>query len=98
MSKEVGRGVLLRARDELARLLQPVELALDRPDDLRLRRGDAVPLPESVRIPRRLIAPGATLAAVSVAMFVGAGWLFPLADRAAAGLVRVGPYVEAVLR
>ena len=69
-----------------------------RPDDLRLRRGDAVPLPESVRIPRRLIAPGATLAAVSVAMFVGAGWLFPLADRAAAGLVRVGPYVEAVLR
>jgi multicomponent Na+:H+ antiporter subunit D len=69
-----------------------------RPDDLRLRRGDAVPLPESVRIPGRLIAPGATLAAVSVAMFVGAGWLFPLADRAAAGLVRVGPYVEAVLR
>lgn len=69
-----------------------------RPDDLRLRRGEAVPLPDDVRIPRRLLAPALALAGLSVAMFVGAGWLFPIVDQAAAGLVQVGPYVEAVLR
>lgn len=68
-----------------------------RPDDLRLRRDEPVPLPEDVRIPTRLLAPGAMLAAASVAMFLGAGWLFPVADRAAAALLDLGPYVGAVL-
>ncbi|MBW3086899.1 Na(+)/H(+) antiporter subunit D [Austwickia sp. TVS 96-490-7B] len=69
-----------------------------RPDDAASGRGDLMPLPEDHRVSARLIAPGAVMAALSVAMFLGAGWLFPVADRAARGLLDLGPYVQAVLR
>ncbi|WP_226344231.1 proton-conducting transporter transmembrane domain-containing protein [Agilicoccus flavus] len=68
-----------------------------RPDDPEHGRGVAVPLPDDVRIPGRLLAPATVLIAVSVVMFAGAGVLFPVAQDAAGGLLDVGPYVEAVL-
>ena len=69
-----------------------------RTDNAQTRLSEPVPLPDDVRIPRRLMAPGATLMAVSVAIFVGIGVLDPVIDRAAAGLLDPTAYVEAVLR
>lgn len=68
-----------------------------RPDSPRTGRGRSVPLPDDVRVTRTLLAPGAVLAAVQLAMFLGAGLLMPLVRRAAEGLVDTAPYVEAVL-
>src|SRR5690606_28219212 len=42
-----------------------------RPDDAQTGRGDAVALPDHVRIPGRLVVPGAAMLALSLAMFVG---------------------------
>lgn len=49
------------------------------------------------RVPVRLLVPGAVLVAVSVAIFVGYGAVAPEVDRAVAGLVDTGGYVDAVL-
>ncbi|MDO5533763.1 MAG: monovalent cation/H+ antiporter subunit D family protein [Propionibacteriaceae bacterium] len=67
------------------------------PDDPRLGRGEQTDLPDDVRIPTRLAAPGYALVAVSVLMFLGAGALFPFADAAGQALTQLAPYVEAVL-
>jgi len=56
-----------------------------------------VALPDGVRIGVTLAAPGTLLLLASVAMFVAAGWLMPVVQRAGAGLLDLGPYVEAVL-
>lgn len=69
-----------------------------RTDNAQTRLSEPVPLPDDVRIPLRLMAPGATLMAVSVAIFVGIGVLDPVIERAAAGLLDPTAYVEAVLR
>lgn len=63
------------------------------------RTGDSprVPMPEGVRVRPGLVAPGTILVASSVAIFVAAGWLMPIVARAGAGLLDLGPYVEAVL-
>ena len=53
-----------------------------RTDNAQTRLSEPVPLPDDVRIPLRLMAPGATLMAVSVAIFVGIGVLDPVIDRA----------------
>lgn len=60
-------------------------------------RGDSAPLAEDVRAGAGLLAPGVVLLLASVGMFVAAGWLMPLMMRASAGLVDLGPYIEAVL-
>lgn len=68
-----------------------------RPDDLRTGRGEPVPLPEEVRIGSAMLLPGGVLIAISAAIFVAAGWLLPLTQRAGQGLMRLQPYIEAVL-
>lgn len=68
-----------------------------RPDDQRTGRGQPTPVTDDVRVSGRLLAPAAALVGVSVAMFAGAGVLLPVAQRAAAGLVQLQPYVEGVL-
>ncbi|GAA1132777.1 proton-conducting transporter membrane subunit [Citricoccus alkalitolerans] len=60
-------------------------------------RGPEVAVPDSVRIPGRLLAPGVAMIGVSVLLFVFAGTLMPFVETAAAGLFETGPYVEAVL-
>ena len=51
----------------------------------------------ATRVPARLVAPAAALAAVSVAMFLGYGAVASVVDSAVGGLVDTGPYREAVL-
>ncbi|MFC7400720.1 proton-conducting transporter membrane subunit [Citricoccus sp. GCM10030269] len=60
-------------------------------------RGPVQAITDSVRVPGRLLAPGAVMMGVSVLLFVFAGTLMPFVDSAAAGLLETGPYVEAVL-
>ncbi|WP_313815901.1 proton-conducting transporter membrane subunit [Citricoccus sp.] len=60
-------------------------------------RGPEEAVPDSVRIPGRLLAPGVVMIGVSVLLFVFAGTLMPFIETAAAGLFETGPYVEAVL-
>ncbi|WP_114854051.1 proton-conducting transporter membrane subunit [Brachybacterium sp. YJGR34] len=72
------------------------DLTTYRPDDPLTGRGPATPLPEGTRVPLRLLAPGGAMLAVSVAMFVGIGAVLPLTEAAAAGLLDVPAYVEAV--
>lgn len=69
-----------------------------RPDDPRTGRSEAVELPDTVRVPGRLIAPGAVLMMVSLFLFVGAGLLLPFIEQAAVGLLDPRVYAEAVLR
>lgn len=49
------------------------------------------------RVPARLLVPGGALVAVSVALFLGYGDVAPEINRAVAGLVDTGAYVQAVL-
>ncbi len=60
-------------------------------------RGEPRSLPETLRIPGALLAPGVTMMALSVALFAFAGPLMPFVETAADGLFETGPYVEAVL-
>lgn len=60
-------------------------------------RGPEEAVPDSVRIPGRLLAPGVMMIGVSVLLFIFAGTLMPFIETAAAGLFETGPYVEAVL-
>ncbi len=68
-----------------------------RADDTATRVTERQPLAEDVRVPLRMLAPGAVLIVVSVAMFVGISEIWPVMERAAAGLVDSRAYVEAVL-
>lgn len=68
-----------------------------RPDHMFTGRGKKTKLPEDVRIPARLILPGAALIGVSFAMFVGSAFVLPMAEGAGASLMDVRAYVQAVL-
>ncbi|HLS46835.1 MAG TPA: monovalent cation/H+ antiporter subunit D family protein [Ornithinicoccus sp.] len=68
-----------------------------RPDSPRTGRGPRTELPPQVRVTGRLLAPGATLLVVSLAMFVGAGIVVPLTVDAAAALLDPTGYSQAVL-
>ncbi|GAB78726.1 multisubunit sodium/proton antiporter, MrpD subunit [Austwickia chelonae] len=69
-----------------------------RPDDQRTGRGELVPVPAGHRVPARLAAPGVFMTALSVGIFLAAGWLFPVAQDAASGLADIRLYVAEVLR
>ena len=73
------------------------DMTVYRPDDPTTGRGTDVPLPDDVRIPWRLLAPGAAMMALSLVIFVGIGALLPAVDSSAADLLDVGSYVEAVM-
>lgn len=68
-----------------------------RPDDPRIGRGEDEPLPEGLSVPARMLAPGAVMIGLSVAIFVGIGALLPAVDAGAADLLDVRAYVEAVM-
>lgn len=68
-----------------------------RPDSPETGREQTTELPDDVRIPWKLWAPGAVLVVAQLAMFVFAGPLTELSQRAAAGLTNLSPYVQAVL-
>lgn len=68
-----------------------------RPDSPETGRSRSTALTDDVRVSWGLLAPGAALVLVQLAMFVGAGLLLPLARRAAEGLLDTAPYVQAVL-
>ncbi|WP_153395913.1 monovalent cation/H+ antiporter subunit D family protein [Ornithinicoccus halotolerans] len=68
-----------------------------RPDSARTGRGERIALPPHVRIGNRLLAPGAALLVVSLAMFVGAGVVVPFTVEAAASLLDPAAYSQAVL-
>lgn len=68
------------------------------PDDPTTARGPRTAVDDDVRIPARLLWPGALLIGASVALFVAAGVAWPLFDGAGAALLDVGSYVEAVTR
>lgn len=63
----------------------------------RSGEGDRAEVPEGMHARMGLVAPGTILLGTSVAIFVAAGWLMPFVTRAGAGLLDLGPYVEAVL-
>lgn len=67
------------------------------PDSPETGRGAKTKLTDDVRVTTRLFAPAAVLVVAQLAMFVLAGPLLEITSRAAAGLVDVAPYVEAVL-
>ncbi len=58
---------------------------------------DDAPAKSPRRLPRLMLAPTAVLAALTLAIGVGAGPLYDLSDRAAADLVDPNHYIEAVL-
>ncbi|WP_010533318.1 proton-conducting transporter membrane subunit [Brachybacterium squillarum] len=68
-----------------------------RPDNAVTGRGEEQTLPDSVRVPARLAAPGAVMMALSLAMFVGIGVVLPTTELAATDLLDVNAYVEAVM-
>ncbi len=58
---------------------------------------DDAPAKSPRRLPRLMLAPTAVLAALTLAIGVGAGPLYDLSDRAAADLIDPNHYIEAVL-
>lgn len=67
------------------------------PDDPEFGRAPRTHLPDGVRVPVGLAAPGLALIGVSVLMFAFAGVLYPVAAAAGDALADVTPYVAAVL-
>ena len=61
-------------------------------------RASACPLPDEVRVPGRLMAPGAALVVVSVGIFFAAEPLWVATSQIGYDLLHYGRYVEAVLR
>lgn len=68
------------------------------PDDPDCGRGPFTELPADVRVSLRLAAPGGVLIALSVAMFVFGGVLYPIAQAAGDALTDPSTYIQAVLR
>ena len=68
-----------------------------RPDRDGPGRARSVPLTPDVRVTRALLAPGAALVVLQLAMFVFAGPLMALSRRAADGLLDPSAYIQAVL-
>lgn len=68
-----------------------------RPDDVLTGRAKAVPLPDDVRIPARLLVPSTVLIALSVLIFLVPGPVTAVTDLAGAQLIDVTGYREAVL-
>lgn len=68
-----------------------------RPDDPRIGRGTDSPLPDDVRVPWRMLTPGAAMLGLSLVIFVGIGALMPAVDAGAVDLLDVDAYVKAVM-
>lgn len=68
-----------------------------RPDSPETGRGPSTPITDEVRVGWRLLAPGASLVVLQLAMFAFAGPLMALTRRAAETLLDPALYVQAVL-
>ena len=90
-------GSLLGLQRVWRRLAWGEDMTTYRPDDPTTGRGEEQPLPDEVRVPRRLLAPGAAMIALSLALFAGIGAVLPSIDVAATDLLDVEAYVEAVI-
>ena len=66
------------------------------PDNPMTSRGDPTPIADEARVSWRMLWPAAVLIGLSVALFVGVGWAWPLFESAGHGLLDVQAYVEAV--
>lgn len=66
------------------------------PDDPATNRAEAAPLDDATRTTMSHTWPAIVLIGLSVAMFIGAGQLWPIFEQAAAGLTDVWAYLEAV--
>ncbi len=66
------------------------------PDDPITHRGRPIRITDDLHIPARLVAPSVLMIGGSVALFVFAGQVWPLFERAASALVQLDPYVAAV--
>lgn len=73
------------------------DMTIYHPDSKQTGRAPATELTDDVRIPNRLLVPGAIMIAVSVFLFFGAQLVIPFTQRAAEGLLNITPYLEAVL-
>lgn len=66
------------------------------PDDPVTARGEAKPITEETKVPKRLLIPPLVLVCVSVGLFFAIGTLWPSFERAAEGLLDTTAYVRAV--
>ena len=66
------------------------------PDDPTTSRGAPTPIANDTRVPWGTQWPAALLIVISVLLFVGIGWVWPLFESAAQGLTDVSAYVASV--
>ena len=64
-------GSMLGLQRVWRRLAWGEDMTTYRPDDPTTGRGEEQPLPDEVRVPRRLLAPGAAMIALSMALAIG---------------------------
>ncbi len=67
------------------------------PDDPTTARGSLTPLDDETKTTRATVWQATLLISLSIAMFLGVGYIWPLFNQAAQGLLDVTDYVKAVL-
>ena len=66
------------------------------PDDPTTARGAPTPIADDAKVPWRMLWPSTLLIGISVLLFLGVGWVWPLFESAAHGLIDVSAYVASV--
>ncbi|MDO5081999.1 monovalent cation/H+ antiporter subunit D family protein [Arachnia propionica] len=67
------------------------------PDDPTTSRGTPTPIADDARVEKRFQAPAILLVGVSLGLFLGIGWVWPILETAAANLIDTAQYVKAVM-
>ena len=66
------------------------------PDDPTTSRGVLTPIADDAKVSWRMLWPSTLLIGISVLLFFGVGWVWPLFESAAHGLIDVSAYVASV--
>ena len=66
------------------------------PDDPTTSRGVPTPIADDAKVSWRMLWPSTLLIGISVLLFFGVGWVWPLFESAARGLIDVSAYVASV--
>jgi len=66
------------------------------PDDPTTSRGEPTPIADDAKVSWRMLWPSTLLIGISVLLFFGVGWVWPLFESAAHGLIDVSAYVASV--
>ena len=66
------------------------------PDDPTTARGAPTPIADDAKVSWRMLWPSTLLIGISVLLFLGVGWVWPLFESAAHGLIDVSAYVASV--